>query len=432
MRAGDSPSLLPLSPFMSFVLVAGIALATAYLFVASPGLAGDEPAHYENVCFYEAYRTLPVLGHPGVSYEAQMGPVYYALSAMVLGLLKPLGETTAFYALRAMGLLLIPAIMVLSYCIAARVKPGDIEFAETTAAFMTLNPTMLAIASSIQNDYLSILLVMATAFAAYRYFGDSSSPVSKGLKIGALCSAAILTKATALFMVCAVPLYAVLRLKNGLVKFILSFLTTVAGLCSWFFIRNCLLYGDFSAQRALTQFHYNNNPLPTNLLEPAHLRYWLWVMQGYYWAPVQYYRDIFHAPIPMRLAIAAFTVMGCVGIMILLARPVRAFCAGTVSGERSPATDFGIFLFAAYASCLAIYTYSCMRITHFAPRVTFPTIIVYALVIASGAVLLERYGPRSARLYKYSLVILLSVVNAYVLACILPCVLHHENFILLR
>ena len=49
-----------------------------------PGLPYDEPAHWSTVLYYAREHRLPVLGDPGVAYEAQMGPVYYALAGLLV------------------------------------------------------------------------------------------------------------------------------------------------------------------------------------------------------------------------------------------------------------------------------------------------------------------------------------------------------------
>ena len=59
------------------------------------GLPYDEPAHWETVLFYATEHRLPVLGERGAPYEAQLGPVYYALAAIVVNLTPSDDQTHA-------------------------------------------------------------------------------------------------------------------------------------------------------------------------------------------------------------------------------------------------------------------------------------------------------------------------------------------------
>ena len=64
------------------LLLVSAALGVLYLVAMPPGLPYDEPSHWLNVQYYLEHRRLPVVGDPGVTYEAQMGPVAYVLLAV--------------------------------------------------------------------------------------------------------------------------------------------------------------------------------------------------------------------------------------------------------------------------------------------------------------------------------------------------------------
>src|ERR1700733_12491363 len=82
-------------------------VGAVYVWVVSPGLPYDEPSHWSTVLFYADHWSLPVLGHPGVTYEAQMGPVAYALDAGLVRLLRAAGVSleTSFHLVRLLGAL---------------------------------------------------------------------------------------------------------------------------------------------------------------------------------------------------------------------------------------------------------------------------------------------------------------------------------------
>ncbi|MBS1955870.1 MAG: glycosyltransferase family 39 protein [Cyanobacteria bacterium SZAS-4] len=399
------------SPKLLFCMVlAALALGAVYAWLVHAGMPGDEPAHYQNVAFYQQNWCMPVLGQPGVNYEGQMGPVYYYCAAPIFGIFKLLGGVqVGFYATRFSGLLLIPIMVLLTYLIVQRAYPRSEQVALATTAFMALNPSLLSIFSSVQNDALSVVLAMSTLLLSYYFFENSKDLVKKGVILGILVSAGILTKATVIYLAASVPIYALLRLRRKSWSFNIPFVITVILLSAWFFIRNYILYGDISAQAGLTKFGFTNNPPPTNLTKLHELKHWLWVIETYYWLPIQYYRDWFHAPIWLRAMVGIFTAVGFVGAF----KWARKLLVQKFPGD-SAQKHFVLFLIIQYLSCMAIYTYSCMRITHFAPRVTFPCMITYAMVIGLGAVCL---GPeqRAQQKYTYGLIAALLVMNAFVL-----------------
>lgn len=392
------------------IVLVSLALGVGYVCLVAAGMPGDEPAHYQNVAYYLEHWCMPVLGQPGVNYEGQMGPFYYYCAAPIFGIFKAFGGVqVGFYATRFAGLLLIPVMVLLGFLIAQRAYPRGEQVALATTAFLALNPSLLSIFSSVQNDALSVVLAMSAVLASYYAFEDSKNLVKKGIILGVLVSAGILTKATVIYLAPAVPIYAMLRLRRKNWGFTIPFVITVVLLSAWFFVRNYILYGDISAQAGLTKFGFTNNPPPTDLTKLHNLKHWLWVIESYYWLPIQYYRDWFHAPIWLRAAVGLFTAVGFVGTFTWLRKLVRQKYAGDLAQKH-----FVIFLIIQYAFCMAIYTYSCMRITHFAPRVTFPCIITYAMVIGLGA-LCFGVEQRAQRKYTYCLIASLLVMNAYVL-----------------
>lgn len=384
-------------------------IGALYLVCARPGSAGDEPAHYANVVYYARHKCMPILGQPEVSYEGQMGPVYYAVSAPVWLLFSSLGEHPAFFALRIFDLLLVPLTVFLSYRLASIAKPDDKMFALATTTFMALNPSLLSIAASIQNDALTYVLTMAISLLCFRFMQDDSHLMRKGFIVGLLTGIAILTKATAVFLVVAIPAYAFVCWRWRSIKFVASFGATV-GLCAgWWFVRNVVLYGDLSAQAALTKFNYNNNPPPFDFREWPKLRHFLWETETYYWMPIQYYRDIFHTPIWLRSIVGLFTALGLIGAAGVVVNYVRNSLR-----KKSLKPFFPFFMAAQYAVCMLVFIYSCARITHFAARVTFPTIIVYAAIIGCGCLVVRKFK-KSEKAFLALLAAGMIAANLYVL-----------------
>lgn len=401
------PSRLTPNLVLWLVLLA-VGLGLVYACVAAPGLPGDEPAHFGNVLFYQKHWVMPVLGEPGVDYEGQMGPLYYYVAAVIYSFFTGFAVPVGFFALRVAGLALIPLLVLLGFQIALRANPRNEQVALCTSVFLALNPTLLSIFSSVQNDALSVVLAMAAVLVSYYFFEDRKQLTRKGIILGVLVAAGVLTKATVVYLALSIPIYALLRLRGKHWRFNITFGITVAVFAGWFFVRNYLLYGDISAQAGLTKFGFTNNPPPTDLRHLKNLTHWLWVIETYYWLPVQYYRDWFHAPTWLRVIVGAFTVSGFAGTYVWLRKLIAKKFPADLAQRH-----FVVFLFVQYFFCMLIYTYSCVRITHFAPRVTFPSIITYAIVIGSGVVLCRNRSCQ--RLYVYGLSLSLLIMNAFVL-----------------
>jgi hypothetical protein len=180
----------------------------------------------------------------------------------------------------------------------------------------------------------------------------------------------------------------------------------VVALTGWWFARNYFLYGDVSAQKGLRDNGYINAPPPTALWRPRELFHWLWVIKSYYWLPTQYYRDLFHAPYWLRAIVGVFSIAAVVGWL-------RCFRHGMTSILKSQTL---LLLAVEYFTCFAIYTYTCVCITHFAPRTTFPTFVVYAIAVGFGLSFVGMYWHRLGhRLVGAALVIGLLMANAYCL-----------------
>jgi hypothetical protein len=257
---------------------------------------------------------------------------------------------------------------------------------------------------------LAIVLCMWATDLAAQWMDEGRPTAGHGAAIGVVVSAAILVKATALYIVFAVPVYAWLAGGRKTIKFSVVFGLTAALLAGWWFARNVILYGDLSAQKALTLYHYGNNPPPTPLWQLGPLKKWLWGIETYYWLPTEYHRNLYSAPLWARSIVGVITLAGIGG---WLARPKTP-----ASNASHRAKWFRWFLAFQYLACFGLYAYTCMRITDFAARCTFPTYVVYATFICVGGIYLlgRALGPpRALSVYAIVLTLALVSLNGFVL-----------------
>ena len=320
------------------------------------------------------------------------------------------GEERAFYALRLVSLSLLLPTLLLTWRIVRRLAPGRPEFAAAATLFTGLNPSLLSIFASVQNDGLTIVLALWATDLSIRWLIDESPTIARAAALGGVVSLAVLSKASAVYLIPVIPLLALALHRRKAATFVAVFSVVVVLGVGWWFARNVVLYGDLTAQQGLRDNGYTNAPPPTPLWQPAALYHWLWVIESYYWLPIQWYRDVFHAPIWLR---------GIVGIGTLV--PALGWARAAVKRRvRLAALDrrVGLFLLGLYGTCFLIYTYSCMRVTHFAPRTTFPTFIVYAGFIGIGGCLLVGGAEGRSRRSTFWMALLavgLLMANAYCL-----------------
>ena len=159
-RIVDRGASLPVVGLFLLWLVA----AGAYVFVIRPGLPADEPSHWLNVLFYARHWRLPLPGDRGVTYEARQPPLAYAAAALVyVGVHAVTGSLRAgFYGVRLLGALEIGAASWLAWRVAQRAVGANRGPGLAVAAVVVvLNPMLLAMGTSVQNDGLALELALA-------------------------------------------------------------------------------------------------------------------------------------------------------------------------------------------------------------------------------------------------------------------------------
>jgi Dolichyl-phosphate-mannose-protein mannosyltransferase len=287
---------------LALVVATGV-LGTVYLVTMPPGLPYDEPSHWLNVQFYLEHHRLPVLDDPGVTYEAQMGPVAYALMALAAAPWWPSSPESAFYAARAMGLLELMVLVVLVWRLTRKALPGRPQAALLAAAVLALNPMLLAMSTSVQNDVLALVL----AAAAIDVATSGASGARRSVVVGALVGLGILTKITVWPAGLVLGVWMVWRrrfaeaLVYGLVVLLVS---------GWWFVRNILLYGDLTGAGGVDAAGYDFPPRGWQPVDIAR------DVATYLWIPVEYVRNTIEAPLAVELGVVLLTILGVVVVLL--------------------------------------------------------------------------------------------------------------------
>jgi D-alanyl-D-alanine carboxypeptidase (penicillin-binding protein 5/6) len=302
-------------------VVAGL-LATTAALVVPAGLPYDEPAHWSNVLFYAEHLGPPVLGEPGVSYQGQQTPLYYALAAVLVRLIGD--ADAAFLAVRLLGAAGAVALTLLTAGILVRSIPSRPAVILTGTAFIALNPMFAVIAGSVQNDTWTLVWAFALLWAALP-FVDPSHPAPRpwawGLLLGALGSAAILTKLSIAPLVAIVLL--LLLVRRRVVMALIAGAVVLAA-CGWWIVRNLLLYGDLTGQAGVEQAGYE---FGQGALGPLHLAR---SALTYLFLPTEYLRNSISAPWWIDAIVVVLGLAVAVGGVLLAVRARRDCAPGAV------------------------------------------------------------------------------------------------------
>jgi D-alanyl-D-alanine carboxypeptidase (penicillin-binding protein 5/6) len=289
------------------VALASIAVGFLYLFIVPPGLPSDEPSHWATVQFFLHHAAIPVLGHPGVTYEAQQGPVAYVVDAAILNVARGVGMSprAAFDAVRAVGLAELAVASVILYAIVRRLRVRPVVVA-AAVAFFAVNPMLLTMSASVQNDGLALVCAFAALLATLEWLSENpSSAVAAG--IGVVAGLAILTKLTAAFIVPAIVAWLAWRHRRTAIQPIVGMLLAVAVTSGWWFVRNVVLYGDPTAAKAVSRAGVTFPPYHVQGVGAAgHIAE---EVVTYLWLPTEYLRNYFHASSSIKLAVVALTAL---------------------------------------------------------------------------------------------------------------------------
>jgi hypothetical protein len=372
------------------ILALSALLGSLYILCVPPGLPYDEPAHFANVRYYATHLHLPLIGAPETSYEAYQSPLYYVLAVPLDRLARPFGVRAEFYLLRMAGLLLLAPLGVFAYRIADRVFGGKPTLALLATAFVCLNPALLAIAASIQNDMLAIVLACCVLDAVGRYVQDQALTTRSAIYLGVLISLAMLAKMSVLFLPIPIAWFVWSRHGRASVRYMIVLLGSVALATGWWFVRNKMLYGDFMGVHAMQKLVGQDHPGTIALWQPEILVPYLRNFLAHSWLPVDYFRSVVKSSLWERSIVLASTVVAGFGWWLAGRDPQSKV------SERSYA--YRKFLFLAYGVCFGIYIYTYVCVNPYPPRVLYPMFIVYAIYYAFGLrYIFQRYAAPQGR-----------------------------------
>ena len=301
--------------------VATAVLGAIAAFAVPAGLPYDEPAHWSNTLYLAEHHALPVVGAPGVGYEGQQAPAYYVVAALLVSLLG--SGPAGFFAVRLFGVLGAVLMTWLVARLLQRALPRRPAAVVAGTAFIALNPMLIVMSASVQNDTWSLV----AGFAALGVALDvrRERPWPRGALIGLLSALAIMAKITTAPLV--VALLVVLLVRRRWREVLLSAAVLAAG-CGWWVLRNLALYGDLTGQAGVDAAGYRfaaGATTPFALAREA---------LTYLTLPDEYLRNVFSAPSWVdALAVLAGVVLlaGAIALPLVGRRSLRILPAALIA-----------------------------------------------------------------------------------------------------
>jgi hypothetical protein len=350
-----------------------LAIGVIFALAVPRGLPYDEPSHFNIVQLHSMLRGLPIVGRPGVTYEACQPPLYYFLAGLIYRVIG--GGFASFYALRLITLVAASPLVYLTYCI-AREFTGRTVVARWAGVLVGLNPAVLAIASGIQNDSLVFLFSTLAFYLCVRWCWIRTMSLPRVFVVSLLVSAAVMTKSSTLPLV---PLIGLLLCfaepRRALPRLAIFAVVLILG-TGWWFARNSRIYGDWTGGRSVDAVFGH-----TGRFHPLSPHDWVWVVRSlitYYTTPVTYWRDAIKNPRWLTAAIAAGALCvlgGCVVAALRRrlpgCRPGAATCLGGCAAVYALA-GIGFWLLISY------------RNFNVAARIAMPALAVQMMLVAGA------------------------------------------------
>ncbi len=397
----DAPLVTASRRLVAFpsILAISALLGIAFAAVVKPGVPYDEPAHWLNVLYFAAHHRLPVIGDPSVSYEAQQPPLSYWIASLVEEPVRMVASTTGgFYATRIVGGIEWLIALVFAWRILGRLLPEGSAGRPVAFAVLALNPMLLAMAWSVQNDSLALLL----GFAAIDYssmVGRRSFDGFHGAVLGAIVAAGVLTKLTAWALVPAILMWLILvpraqRRWRAAVAFALA----VAALSGWWFVRNIVLYGDPGGKGKAAAESSGFGPLRfTGIGSLGHL---VENVITYLWLPTEYWRGIIHASGAVKGLIVVMTLAVLVLSAIAGVRHVRLGRQGPSDGLVAyfagigPRPDTWLLVIITAVIASVAWVYLAFTWSALAPRLAYAILPLWMGLVGLGANAIGQAVPR--------------------------------------
>lgn len=407
------------------VAVAVIASATIgiiYALAVPYGLPYDEPSYWSTTQWYGHYHHLPILGQPGVSYEAQHPPLAFVIMAIGRGIALAFGasESASIVGARlAAGVQMLIALVILDRILRRLLRSDAARFVGLIT-FGTA-PMFVAMGWSVSNDITAILfgLIAVEVLLAAHTRPNTQPTLSKSLLAGLAAGLALLAKITVWPLIPVFVVWLIWRYRSRLAVAAqqgLAFLVGVALPTLWWFVWNMRTYhrlvGDPGAQGGPVFDGSAGFGVGTGLRLVKKLFTYLWL-------PTEYYRNSIHASAVLQGVIG----LASISIVCLASWAVFSDRKRAIQGTRGLDTARGWSMVASWLlvagvglAVLAVWVVFFLVVRPIAPRTAYLAIPVWVactgIAADSDVAARLRLPPRGGVV---ALVVLLIALNVWTL-----------------
>lgn len=307
---------LPSPQHSKLVLPAAVGLAAivgvAYALIVPHGLPYDEPSYWATTQWYGDHHNIPVLGHPGVTYEAQHPPVAFVLLAIGRGVAKWFGATdnTAIVVARLVGgMQMLLTLVVLDRILRRLLTSSAARFAGL--GLFGATPMFVAMAWSVSNDITSVMLgILVIELVLAEHAGqEAPGRVSRSMLAGVVAGLALLAKITVWPLIATVIAWLLWRyrttisrgFRNAAAFFVGTIVTS-----AWWFAWNIATYHRLVGEPAAEGGPSFGDPSGLGI---GALRDIIRSVLTYLWLPTEYFRNMIHAPTTVEVTVVLMTLL---------------------------------------------------------------------------------------------------------------------------
>jgi hypothetical protein len=258
----------------------------------------DEQNHFLNIRYIQLYHALPVQGLDRLGPRAHHPPAYFALGALAAAwipmngtadrvAMQPnpkfdfrfddphidnkayfihygpeerwpyQGQTLAVHLIRLLSLAFSALAVWLTYLAAVQLRPGQRPFAFLAAGLLAFNPMVLYMSAVVQNN-TAALASGAAVLCLLTYLWRQGFTPWRWMWVGLVWALGLLLQTGALALAAPIgilwlyDLWRTRRFRTSIVH-ALSLGLPVVALTGWWFVRNQILYGDWTGNAAIMQ-----------------------------------------------------------------------------------------------------------------------------------------------------------------------------------
>jgi len=369
-------------------------MGTAIILITPYDEFGDEQTHMRYAKYIRTHYSLPPMSFnvkEMTIQESFQPPLYYIVSAVLL--LPNPRLITSIFLLRFLSLTLAVVTIWLIWKCALLVFPNNYSIAAASMAVTAFNPQFLYVNCGITNISMMGFTCTLMAYAMLLIATEKRKLGLRSCLMGLAFGAALLSRT---FTIClalpaAVAIYLADRAK--LIRYCIIFGISALAVCSWWYIRNWINYGDPFAWK-LFQHTVGYDWIRKEPFNLFYIAQSLAFMHAYFWA--YFGKNTYHAQVPDYAIYLLLMTLGVIGVIEILR---KRGSDSDFSPDRFRRTGFLLLIFTALVAFTEILALQ-FRISSPQGRYLFMVIAPFSVAFGAGLARLfsEKHRANGSRL----------------------------------